>query len=141
MKIELLTRHLAHELDVAWIILLWLQIHGGDPAEAKNPVTVLVARALAVQMAEQSAKFSKNPGAAIESLSRLGIKVKGRVGDKKNQEIDLKTPSDLQQFGETLLAVGWGRGSGVEPSICLYTDGLYFLCHLLYAVVPPAGDE
>jgi hypothetical protein len=36
MKVELLMRQLAHEIDVAWIISLWLQIHGGDPAERKN---------------------------------------------------------------------------------------------------------
>jgi hypothetical protein len=140
MNPNLLARKLAHEVDVAWIVSLYLQIHGGDPAERQNDLTTLLARALVTQIMDRHHELDENPGAVFERLSRLGIRFKGRVGDKEKREIELRTPQDLHHYAETLLAVGWQRGSGIEPAICLYAEGFAPICHLLYAAIPPQTE-
>jgi hypothetical protein len=42
--------NLAHELDPAWIIALWLAIHGGDPNPIEHTVSEAAERAIAAQI-------------------------------------------------------------------------------------------
>jgi hypothetical protein len=55
MNLQELT--LAHEPDVAWIVALWLAIHGGDPgpeaAVEIDETTALLATALSARLAEK----------------------------------------------------------------------------------------
>jgi hypothetical protein len=49
--------NLAHELDPAWIIALWLAIHGGDPSPIEQTVSEAAERAIAAQVIAELAPF------------------------------------------------------------------------------------
>jgi hypothetical protein len=49
--------NLAHELDPAWIIALWLAIHGGDPSPIEQTVSEAAERAIAAQIIAELAPF------------------------------------------------------------------------------------
>ena len=85
---------LAHDIDVAWIIALWLHIHGGDPGPEENQLTNLLAESLATQLRERLPNLSQDPLAILKKLNALGIKVTGRTPDK--QEFELKDQNHWQ---------------------------------------------
>jgi hypothetical protein len=74
---------LAHEIDAAWIIALYIAVHGGDPAPALSPAAAAVKIITAVASAivpEQAAGLTvgaleKNVGALEKKLNDLNIKV------------------------------------------------------------------
>ncbi len=76
---------LAHEPDAAWIIALWLAIHGGDPPPDRITVTdeeaVRVARIAATSLVSYMSAIATGDAEALSAESRatLGGAVK-RVG-------------------------------------------------------------
>jgi hypothetical protein len=63
-------RHLvlAHELDVAWIIALWLAIHGGDPAPIEVNVEEVERIAESVLKAAHASKAQIERTVTLEQL-------------------------------------------------------------------------
>ena len=74
---------LAHELDVAWIIALWLAIHGGDPAPEVSQIDEQAER-LATSLVEHLQKTLTPQRKEISvreieaGLQALGIQVEER---------------------------------------------------------------
>jgi hypothetical protein len=78
---QIRTITLAHELDAAWIIALWIAIHGGDPA----PIEIAIDEGLAKEAAAltgraaQAVKGVASTELTIpllrERLQALGLKV------------------------------------------------------------------
>jgi hypothetical protein len=63
--------NLAHELDPAWIIALWLAIHGGDPNPIEHTVSEAAERAIAAQViAELAPIVGGAAGHAIAEVLR-----------------------------------------------------------------------
>ena len=61
-------------LDIAWIIALWIAIHGGDPGpEISDEVAEFAARALVAQLQERYPGRARDAAAVKERLARLGI--------------------------------------------------------------------
>ena len=82
--------YLAHELDAAWIIALWLAIHGGDPAPE-----VIAAQAIAALA--QYVNGTRQETFTFEQLkaqfAKLGVGVTERekeVESSKGQQLQLK---------------------------------------------------
>ena len=70
---------LAHELDIAWIISLWLAIHGGDPARDVIKIDAQTQQ-LALSLTEHlTKKFnvaqSENEAQIHSGLGSIGIQV------------------------------------------------------------------
>jgi hypothetical protein len=66
---------LAHELDVAWTIALWLAIHGGEPAPETAAAQAVAALAPYLSGAAYSAAVSE-----LETeFATLGIQAAGRT--------------------------------------------------------------
>ena len=107
--------YFAHSLDVAWIIALWLRIHGGDPApDAQiSETTELLARGLVGHL---NATRTEAPKDVIEKMAKLGIKVSVHA-EGKPVEIN-----STQEFYEMNL-----RGQGLPPKTCVrLNDGSTF---------------
>ena len=62
---------LAHELDAAWIIALWIAIHGGDPSPEAVAAQAIAALAQYLRGAEYSFSFSQ----LKEQFAKLGVQV------------------------------------------------------------------
>jgi hypothetical protein len=79
---------LAHEPDIAWLIALWIAIHGGDPAP-EGPVevdetTALLAAALAARLGELYGRGAATAEALQDRLAGSGMAV--RVDDASSFE-------------------------------------------------------
>jgi hypothetical protein len=72
---------LAHEPDIAWLVALWIAIHGGDPAPegpiAIDPTTALLATALSSRLQEVHGPGPMTFEALRERLESAGIAVQG----------------------------------------------------------------
>src|SRR5947209_9493224 len=69
-------RYLAHELDAAWIIALWIAIHGGDPAPELVAAQAIAALAQYVN-APARANFSFTELQA--QFAKLGVQATERA--------------------------------------------------------------
>jgi hypothetical protein len=71
---------LAHELDAAWLIALWLAIHGGDPAQSEGDVAAAAGQMIA---ALSSYAFGSAPAVSVDEirarLAHLNVNVGGRA--------------------------------------------------------------
>ena len=56
---------LAHDLDAAWILALWLAIHGGDPPP---PIEIIVAEAISALVKTAAGIPSEAGGATFAQL-------------------------------------------------------------------------
>lgn len=70
--------YLAHELDAAWIIALWLAIHGGDPAPEVIAAQAIAALAQYVNGTRQEAFTFEELKA---QFGKLGVTVTERAKD------------------------------------------------------------
>ncbi|MBV9918450.1 MAG: hypothetical protein JO153_18275 [Solirubrobacterales bacterium] len=81
---------LAHEPDIAWLIALWIAIHGGDPAPegpvAIDPTTALLATALSRRLQEVRGVGSLTFEALRERLASVGIAV--REGEAEISQVE-----------------------------------------------------
>jgi hypothetical protein len=114
---------LAHDIDVAWIIALWIHIHGGDPGPEENQLTSLLAESLVTQLRERFPNLSQDPLATLKKLNALGIQVKGRTPDK--QEFELQDQNDIRKFGEALSVEGRYLGPHWD---CFGVKGFGLVC-------------
>lgn len=82
--------YLAHELDAAWIIALWLAIHGGDPAPDVIAAQAIAALAQYVNGTRQETfTFEQLKG----QFAKLGVVVTERekeVESSKGPQLQLK---------------------------------------------------
>ncbi len=69
--------YLAHELDAAWIIALWLAIHGGDPAPEVVAAQAIAALAQYVNGARQQAFTFEELKAQFAKLG-VGVTERGK---------------------------------------------------------------
>lgn len=106
-------RHLvlAHELDAAWIIALWLAIHGGDPA----PIEISQTQAEAVSasiVAALSPAQGGYIGAASESLSleRLQSRLK---------EFNVKVTQGRQATGGEYATQAMESQGAISPELII----------------------
>ena len=76
----------AHELDLAWIIALWLFIHDGDPIPdgilkaAQSEQSEVLVRALSGHL---QAATNVDSGQMVEKLAKFGIEVSVEVEGKR----------------------------------------------------------
>ena len=64
----------AHELDAAWIVALWLAIHGGDPAPESVAAQVIAAVAPYLSGAQSSPSFPESSFSEVQAqYSNLSI--------------------------------------------------------------------
>ena len=108
--------YFAHSLDIAWIIALWLWIHGGDPApdEQIAETTELLARGLVGHL---SGRRTEAPKDAVEKMAQLGMKVILHVEGKP---VEVKS---TQEFYEINL-----RGQGLLPKTCVRLNDGSTIC-------------
>ena len=113
----------AHELDAAWIIGLYIAIHGGDPPpfaeESKAELAELLARGFAGQLPGVDAL---PPAQLIENLAKLNIKVSTKIGNSKTE---LKTANDVETFSKHFHS---GPGPFVPHMICIVVPGFGEFC-------------
>jgi hypothetical protein len=90
--------YLAHELDAAWIIALWLAIHGGDPAPE-----IIAAQAIAALA--QYVNGTRQETFTFEQLKtqfgKLGVVVTEREKDvesSKGPQLQLKEDHDDREY-------------------------------------------
>ena len=90
--------YLAHELDAAWIIALWLAIHGGDPAPEVIAAQAIAALAQYVNGTRQETfTFEKLKA----QFGKLGVVVTHRekeVESSKALPLQLKEDRDDHEF-------------------------------------------
>ena len=84
--------YLAHELDAAWIIALWLAIHGGDPAP-----DVIAAQAIAALA--QYVNGTRQETFTFEQLKSQFGKL-GVVVTEREKEVDSSKGAQLQLKGD-----------------------------------------
>src|SRR5690348_2277791 len=107
--------YFAHSLDAAWIIALWLWIHGGDPApfELADETTELLARGLVGHL---NGARSEAPRDAIEKMAKLGIQVTLHTEGKP---VEVKSTREFYDI--------YSRAQGVLPKTCVrLNDGSTF---------------
>jgi hypothetical protein len=68
---------LAHELDAAWIIALWLAIHDGDPPPETNQA--IAKRAIAALTTVIEPEAGKTVGEIVASLNDGGAKLQDNL--------------------------------------------------------------
>ena len=90
--------YLAHELDAAWIIALWLAIHGGDPAPE-----IIAAQAIAALA--QYVNGTRQETFTFEELktqfAKLGVGVtehEKEVDSSKGPQLRLERDSDDREY-------------------------------------------
>jgi len=90
--------YIAHELDAAWIIALWLAIHGGDPAPE-----VIAAQAIAALA--QYLNGTRHEAFTFEQLKaqfgRLGVVVTEReqeIESSKGPQLQLREDRDDREY-------------------------------------------
>ncbi len=91
---------LAHELDVAWIIALWLAIHGGDPSpvEVSAAAAERIANALQAALPEQALKRTRI-GPRILQTQLKGMRVElTQVTPRRPQEQAVETWNPPHQY-------------------------------------------
>jgi hypothetical protein len=76
---------LAHEIDAAWLIALWLAIHGGDPVQSEGDVAAAAGQMIATL---SSYAFGSAPAASVDDirarLANLNVNVGTRApGDER----------------------------------------------------------
>lgn len=87
---------LAHELDAAWIIALWLAIHGGDPAPEAIAAQAIAALAPYLGGAQSSLSFTE----LKSQFANLGIQVTERaVEDREVVESAMPEAISIDQPG------------------------------------------
>lgn len=84
--------YLAHELDAAWIIALWLAIHGGDPAPDVIAAQAIAALAQYVNEARQETFTFEQ---LKSQFGKLGV-----VVTEREQEVDSSKGPQLQLKGD-----------------------------------------
>jgi hypothetical protein len=83
--------YLAHELDAAWIIALWLAIHGGDPSPEIVAARAIAALAQYVNgTAEQSFTFEELKA----QFGKLGVTVTEREKEASSASAQVRTLDD-----------------------------------------------
>lgn len=90
--------YLAHELDAAWIIALWLAIHGGDPAPEVIAAQAIAALAQYVNGTRQET-FTFDQLKA--QFAKLGVGVTERekeVESSKGPQLQLKEDRDDREY-------------------------------------------
>jgi hypothetical protein len=75
-------RVFAHERDIAWLIALWLAIHGGDPGPEGGVVeidetTVLMGAAFISQLSQAQAVESLDEETLHQRLGAIGVEFAG----------------------------------------------------------------
>ena len=80
--------NLAHELDPAWIIALWLAIHGGDPNPIEHTVSEAAERAIAAQVIAELAPIVG--GAAGHAIAEVLKPLHNGHGGKLAKGLTLK---------------------------------------------------
>ena len=90
--------YIAHELDAAWIIALWLAINGGDP-------TPEVIAAQAIAALAQYLKGTRHEAFTVEQLKaqfgKLGVVVTEReqeVESSKGPQLQLREDRDDREY-------------------------------------------
>jgi hypothetical protein len=83
----------AQEPDIAWLIALWIAIHGGDPAPEGpipiDPTTALLAAALSTRLQEVRGVGSMTFEALRKGLESVGIAVReGEAGGPQIKEFE-----------------------------------------------------
>jgi hypothetical protein len=73
---------LAHEPDAAWIIALWLAIHGGDGGPEQAAAEAIAALAPYLR----SAEFSFSAAQLKEGFAKLGVQVTERASEIEQAE-------------------------------------------------------
>jgi hypothetical protein len=72
---------LAHEPDIAWLIALWLAIHGGDSLSQEltdvDETSVLLAAALSSHLADRHSRGAVTLDGVSERLAAAGIQMRG----------------------------------------------------------------
>jgi hypothetical protein len=112
---------LEHEPDVAWLIALWLAIHGGDPASEPTSVddtTVLLATTLSLRLEEVYGAGAAARNVLEKRLAGLGIALTG--GRDTGPQVEAAEPV-------------------VEPvgGRCISIDGVIWCVKPLKPVKPP----
>ena len=90
--------YIAHELDAAWIIALWLAIHGGDPAPEVIAAQAIAALAQYVNGARQETFTYEQLKA---QFAKLGVGVTERekeVGASNGLQLQMKEDGDDRQY-------------------------------------------
>jgi len=105
-------------VEMACLIAILRKLNWPDPPYQgeSNISTELIAQALVNQVAEQSPKALKAPGAALATLSKLGIAATAKLADGRH--LKLGGPEDLQPFTEALVQAPRPGGEGGTVTVC-----------------------
>jgi hypothetical protein len=119
---------LAHELDVAWIIALWLAVHHGDPypegisKATQSEQTEVLVRALSGHLQTVT---NVDSAQIVEKLAKLGMDVSVEVEGKRTHVKNTKQYFDLMDESQIQ-----------KPHrICIRVDR-YEICRPLFLTAP-----
>jgi hypothetical protein len=95
----------AHEPDAAWLIALWLAIHGGDPAPdgavSVDETTALLATTLSLRLSEAYGVELASPEVLQARLADIGIALSGDKLPKPRAELR----QNVEQVGGRCLSI------------------------------------
>ena len=95
----------AHEPDIAWLIALWLAIHGGDPAPDEpawvDETTALLATTLSVRLSEVYGAARISADALQRRLASIGITLSGH----RLHEREAEFAQDVEQVGGRCISI------------------------------------